>query len=150
MDSKEFIELDEELIPTGKLLDVSGTTFDFRNSRLLQKGFNNDFYQNRLAGSGYDHYFVFEHKQEEQIWLKDKESGRTLSVKTNQPGFVMYTSNNLEEGLELTEGITEKYLGVCLETQGTPVSLHHHNFPSIVQNENDVYKKQTIFTFGIG
>ena len=61
----------------------------------------------------------------EKISVKEETSGRIMTVKTNQPGVVMYTSNTLEEGLALAEGKSERYLGVCFETQGSPASLHH-------------------------
>ncbi|RKQ32468.1 aldose epimerase family protein [Oceanobacillus halophilus] len=149
LDSNQFVELDEELIPTGKLLDVEGTAFDFRKGRLLKDGFTNESEQNQLAGNGYDHYFIFDYERDEKAIVKDEMSGRTLTMETNQPGVVMYTSNNLDEGLELTEGTTEKYLGLCLETQGSPASLHHKGFPSIIREEGEVNKTQTIFTFGV-
>ncbi|MFD1848592.1 aldose epimerase family protein [Oceanobacillus bengalensis] len=149
MDSEQFVELDEELIPTGKLLNVQGTTFDFRNGRRLEDGFNDDFIQNQVAGCGYDHYFIFANEKEEKAIVKDENSGRKLTIKTNQPGVVMYTSNNLVEGLELTEGVTKKYLGLCLETQGSPASLHHKGFPNIIREEGEVNKTQTIFSFGV-
>ncbi len=50
IDSSKFVELDEELIPTGKLIPVEGTPFDFRDGRLLGDGFNDDTEQNKIAG----------------------------------------------------------------------------------------------------
>lgn len=148
IDSSQFIELDKNLIPTGKLMDVEGTPFDFRIGRELGTGFNNHFEQNRIAGNGYDHYFIFDDTKENKILLKDSTSGRVLSVKTNQPGMVMYTSNSLEEGQELLEGFSKKHLGVCLETQESPASLEHKKFPSVILNAEEVYFRETIFTFG--
>ncbi|MRG87508.1 aldose epimerase family protein [Salinibacillus xinjiangensis] len=150
LDSRQFVELNEELIPTGQIIDVeSDPLFDFRNERMLKEGIQNGGDQNRIAGEGYDHYFLFDHKRQVSAEVKDIESGRILSVETNQPGVVLYTSNNLKSGHKLTGGDSQKYLGLCLETQGTPASLHHKHLPSIIVNPDEVYKKQTIFTFGI-
>lgn len=149
LNSSQFVELDEELIPTGKILNVEGTTFDFRNGQKLESGIHSESHQNKIVGNGYDHYFIFDQEEENMIFVKNDESGRTLSVQTNQPSVVMYTSNNLEEGLQLTEGTTRKYLGLCLETQASPASLHHKGFPSIIREEGEVNKTQTIFTFGV-
>ena len=147
IDSSKFVELDSNLIPTGKLLDVDGTTFDFRGGRVLGEGFNNDFVQNKIADSGYDHYFIFDNTQENQAVLLDPDSGRVMLVKTNEPGMVMYSSNGLEEGLQLAEGSSRKYLGVCFETQSSPASLHHEGFPTVLLGEDENYQKQTVFTF---
>ena len=37
----------------------------------LGEGFNNDFEQNKIADSGYDHYFIFDKAQEYQAILLD-------------------------------------------------------------------------------
>lgn len=149
LNSSQFVELDEELIPTGKILNVEGSTFDFRNGQNLENGIQSDSDQNKIVGNGYDHFFIFDKEVENMIFVKEEESGRTLSVQTNQPGVVMYTGNHLEEGLPLTENKTRKYLGLCLETQGSPASLHHIGFPSIIREDGEVNKTQTIFTFGL-
>ncbi|MEH7177023.1 aldose epimerase family protein [Neobacillus vireti] len=147
IDSSKFVELDSNLIPTGMLLNVSETSFDFRSGRALEEGFNNDFEQNKVAGSGYDHYFIFDNAQEHQANLLDPDSGRVMLVNTNEPGMVMYTSNTMEEGLKLAEGSSRKHLGVCFETQASPASLHHEGFPTVILNAGEDYNKQTIFTF---
>lgn len=149
MDSGKFVKLDEELIPTGQWRDVAGTSFDFRNGRPLRDGFNDDSEQNKIAGNGYDHYFIFEEKQQQKVIVRHSDSGRKLTVKTEQPGMVMYTANNLEEGLELKEDLSEKHLGVCFETQSSPASLHHEGFPSVLLEGGSKYNKRTSFSFGV-
>ncbi|WP_413374975.1 aldose epimerase family protein [Alkalihalobacillus sp. 1P02AB] len=147
LDSSHFVELDSHLIPTGNILPVEDTTFDFRASRPLVDGFNDTFEQNKIAGSGYDHYFVFDHNMENQASIYEPTSGRVMTIKTNQPGMVMYTGNSMGQENELAEGPSQKHLGVCFETQGSPASLHHNILPSIMLTAKHPYKKQTVFTF---
>lgn len=149
IDSEEIVKLDEKLIPTGKLMNVFNTSFDFRESRSLHEGFNDKSEQNTVAGNGYDHYFIFNKKKENAVTVSDEKSGRLLMIKTDQPGMVMYTSNMLEDGMELKEGFSEKYLGVCFETQASPASLHYPGFPSVILKAGEQYKKQTVFSFSI-
>ena len=149
IDSEEIVKLDEKLIPTGKLMNVFNTSFDFRESRSLREGFNDKSEQNTVAGNGYDHYFIFNKKKENAVTVSDEKSGRLLMIKTDQPGMVMYTSNMLEDGMELKEGFSEKYLGVCFETQASPASLHYPGFPSVILKAGEQYKKQTVFSFSI-
>lgn len=149
IDSRKFIELDQELIPTGRLIDSTGTPFDFRDGRVLGNGFECISEQNYVGPDGYDHYFIFDHTKENNVVLRDTENGRKLTVKTNQPGMVMYTANDLEEGIQLTEGTSRKYLGVCFETQGSPASLHHDELPSIIIKPGEDFSKQTVFSFDI-
>ncbi|MBO1911175.1 hypothetical protein J4G37_41095, partial [Microvirga sp. 3-52] len=142
-------ELDEELIPTGKKIDVTDTPFDFRQGRKIADGIQSTHEQNRIADNGYDHYFLFNQTNDEKINVREETSGRMMTVKTNQPGVFMYTSTNLEEGFELVERDSEKYLGVCFETQASPASLHHKDFPSVILQADETYEKQTVFTFKI-
>lgn len=149
IDSHQFAELDDALIPTGKLLDVKKTPFDFTQSQKLKGGIVSNFDQNKIVGNGFDHYFIFDHDKKENVLVREKTSGRTLAIETDQPGMVMYTSNSLENGIPLAEGAAQKYLGVCFETQGFAGLLHEDALPSIVLEAGDVYKKQTVFRFGV-
>nr|WP_318036236.1 aldose epimerase family protein [Halobacillus amylolyticus] len=147
VDSNKFVELDESLIPTGKIRPVENTPFDFRQERSLTSGIHSNFKQNLLARSGYDHYFLFDRKKQEAVVVKDYESGRVMRINTDQPGMVMYTSNNLTSEHQLAGRRSEKYLGVCFETQAAPASLHHNGFPSILLKTDEPYSQQTSFTF---
>ncbi|WP_264158176.1 aldose epimerase family protein [Psychrobacillus glaciei] len=149
IDSDEFVELDKELIPTGKKIHVMNTPFDFRNGRKLADGINSKFTQNMVVNNGYDHYFIFNHQQLENIVVIDETSGRKMTIKTNQPGVLMYTANSLDENLALANGNSKPYVGVCFETQASPASLHHDGFPTVTLNAQETYKKQTVFAFGL-
>lgn len=149
MNSPRYLELDRELIPTGKVRDTKNSVFDFIRGRKLNDGiaFGNE--QNNIAGNGYDHYFLFEQNSVGHVKVKDPSSGRVLTITTDQPGMVMYTANNLEAGMKLAESVSKKYLGVCFETQGSPASLHDPELPSILLGRDEVYRKQTVYSFGV-
>ncbi|WP_254434219.1 aldose epimerase family protein [Halobacillus sp. Marseille-Q1614] len=147
MKSERYVELDEQLIPTGKILNAEQSSFDFRRGRKLKEGISSEDKQNLIAGGGYDHYFIFQEAEEEVIVVTEKESGRRLTIHTDQPGVVMYSGNQMSDELELSEGSSKKHLGVCFETQASPASLHHEGFPSVELKADQPYAKQTIFTF---
>ncbi|MBP2078025.1 aldose epimerase family protein [Oceanobacillus polygoni] len=149
LDSNRFAELDDTLLPTGMLQHVEGTSFDFRKGRELGQGLNSTNRQNQVANNGYDHYFIFNHKLDHQVVMKDFDSGRVLSIKTNEPGVVMYTSNTLRNGLQFEGSIAKQYLGVCFETQTSPASLHHERFPNAILQMGETYDRKTIFTFTV-
>jgi len=149
MESNEYVELDKELIPTGSKINVENTPFDFRSGRKLIDGINSVSAQNKVANHGYDHYFILNQSQQQNIRVKEDTSGRVMAIKTNQPGVVMYTSNTLDEGLNLTAGKSKPYLGVCFETQASPASLLHEGFPTVILVANELYDKQTVFSFGV-
>lgn len=148
MDSSRFAQLDARLLPTGDILDVTNSTFDFRSGRALASGIHSTMDQHNIVGNGYDHYFIFDQKKPYAVVATEPVSGRVLKMKTTQPGMVMYTSNNLGSNALLNEGMSKNYLGVCFETQSSPASLHHDGLPSILLNADESYQEQTVFKFG--
>jgi aldose 1-epimerase len=147
--SDQFLELDEEFIPTGTLLDVEDTPFDFRNSREIREGTVSEHPQNRLVGNGYDHPFILNTHHDKEIHLYDPPSGRTLTVETDEPAVVVYSGNSLDSAGEVGGRKGEKYLGICLETQGYPDAIHHPQFPSTILDVHEKYSSATTFIFGI-
>ncbi|MBY0099167.1 aldose epimerase family protein [Mesobacillus maritimus] len=147
--STQFAELDSELIPTGELLSVNGTSFDFTAGRKIKDGVEAQHPQNLLAGKGYDHPFVLDENQQKEIVLIDEESGRTLVVETDQPGVVLYTGTQLGEDFEIRGVKSRKYLGLCLETQGMPDAIHQPSFPSVIVEKDEVYTATTKWRFRV-
>lgn len=147
MPSDEFVELDEELIPTGEKIGVTSTPFDFRTGRKLKDGITSVHEQNKRVGHGYDHYFIFNPSAAPEILVQEETSGRRLTIRTDEAGVVMYTANGLTEGEHLHGRCSKKHIGVCFETQASPASLHHEGFPSVLLTANEQYEKQTVFSF---
>src|SRR5699024_11501434 len=85
MKSDQFLELGDDLIPTGTFLDVKDTAFDFHSARQIRTGIESKHPQNILAGHGYDHPFVLSDNNNQEIQLEDRENGRVLTVETDQP-----------------------------------------------------------------
>ncbi|RIW37355.1 galactose mutarotase [Bacillus salacetis] len=147
--SDQFLELDEGFIPTGALLDVKDTPFDFIEGREIAEGTVSGHPQNVLAGKGYDHPFILNTHHDEEIGLYDPESGRTLTVETDQPAVVVYSGNSLDSSSDFRGKKGERYLGICLETQGYPDAVHHPEFPSTELDVNEKYLSKTVFRFGL-
>ena len=148
LDSSRFVELDSSLIPTGRLRDVEGTLMDFRTPRFLEEGLDSEEEQNQIVG-GYDHYFLFDKSKDVDTRVFDPHSGRILSVRTTEPGMVMYTANALADGIPLAEGPSVRHQAVCLETQASPASLQLEKLPGIILRPEEKYESQTIFTFSV-
>ncbi len=145
--SDRFAELNEALIPTGELLPVDGTVFDFTKGRKLKDGNTSDNPQNIRVGSGYDHPFLLAENENEEITLYDAESGRRLVVETDQPAVVLYTGNTLEGPFSIRGVTAANHLGVCLETQGLPDAVHHPEFPSCILKAGESFRSVTAFKF---
>lgn len=147
--SNKFLELDHELIPTGKVLDVKDTPFDFTKERCIKSGANSNHEQNVLVGRGYDHPFLLDSKHDEEIVLKDPDNGRTLIVETDEVGVIVYSGNGLGEEGSIRGVPLKKHLGICLETQGLPNAVHHPTFPSVILNKDEKYHSITKYRFDV-
>lgn len=149
INSSRFLELTADLLPTGSLLDVDHTVFDFRKGRKIKEGLQSDSLQNTIVGHGYDHPFVLDSKHNGEIVLTHEESGRRLIIETDTIGVVLYTGNFIPDHLDMNGVKSRRYLGLCLETQGLPDSIHHANFPSCILNKDEVFSSVTKYTFGV-
>lgn len=147
IDSSHFLELAADLIPTGKLLDVTDTVFDFRIGRKIQEGLHSKDARNIMVGNGYDHPFILDSNNKGEIVLSDAESGRSLIIETDAVGVVLYTGNCIPDNLPVDGGKARPYLGICLESQGLPDAIHHPNFPSCILNKDQNFSTVTKYTF---
>lgn len=147
INSDQFLELNQALLPTGKSIDVADTAFDLRKGKKIMEAVASDHPQNKLVGGGYDHPFLLNANALDQISLSDPFNGRKLIVETDLPSVVVYTSNMLEGNFEIRGNSPEKHLGICLETQLPPDAMNHREFPSIVLDKNETYQSTTSYKF---
>jgi len=124
IESGKIIELDADSIPTGNILDVEGTVYDFLSKKLIGK-------------NPYDICYEVEGITE----LSHPESGIKMKVETTAPGIQLYTGDHLSES-----GILGR-CGVCLETQWYADSVNHSNFPSTLIQPDEEFETKTSFKF---
>ena len=144
--------VNEVLIPSGEIADVTGTPFDFREPHLIGERINADNEQLNF-GKGYDHNWVLDRKGdgvEFAASVYEANSGRFMSVYTDQPGMQFY-SGNFFDGT--TKGKYDRELrfreSIALETQKFPDTPHHDNFPSTLLNPGDTYTHICIYKFEV-
>jgi aldose 1-epimerase len=146
----KYLPVDATLIPTGKLLDVSNTPFDFRISKSIGKDISvNDEQINR--GKGYDHCWVLNGNGMRSVSnVYHPISGRMLEILTDEPGIQFYTGNFLDGTLPAYGGGTYALRsGFCLETQHFPDSPNQKSFPSVELLPGQKYESNTVFKFSI-
>ena len=144
--------INEVLIPSGEIADVTGTPFDFRQPHIIGERINADNEQIKF-GAGYDHNWVLD-KQTDGVEFAasvyEANSGRFLSVYTDQPGMQFY-SGNFFDGT--TKGKYDKELryreSIALETQKFPDTPNHSNFPSTLLNPGETYTHTCIYKFEV-
>ncbi len=144
IDADRITELDPESIPTGKILPVESTPYDFRLSTPIGERIGQ-------VEPGYDINYVLAMDQRELTKVAavaDPASGRTMEVLTTLPGMQLYTSNYVD-GIRGKGGkIYEKHCALCLETQFFPDSPNQNTFPSTVLRPGEEYTAVTIYRFG--
>ena len=147
-----YVPVDETSIPTGEILKVQGTPFDFRTPKPIGQAIDADDQPIR-NGAGYDHNFVLNKKEEGELSfaakLTDPTSGRTMEVYTTEPGMQVYT-DNWATGYEGAHGATfPRRSAICFECQHFPDSPNRPYFPSVVLDPGQQYKQKTIYKFGV-
>lgn len=150
--SDYYTPVSEGLIPTGEILSVKDTPFDF--SEFVKIGKWIDALNEQLElGLGYDHNYVLR-KNEDELGLAatvlEYVSGRKMEVYTTEPGIQFYSGNFLKGDITGKEGTVYNHRsGLCLETQHFPDSPNNPHFPSVILRPGETYQSSTIFRFGI-
>ncbi|UCD38873.1 MAG: galactose-1-epimerase, partial [Fidelibacterota bacterium] len=139
------------LIPTGELRSVKGTPFDFNTPTTIGARINQDDEQLRTGG-GYDHCWVMNKSGENVLDLgirvHEPLSGRIMEVHTTEPGVQFYSGNFLDGSIVGKGGkVYDHRTGFCLEAQHFPDSPNQPQFPSVVLEPGQEYRKTTIYKF---
>jgi aldose 1-epimerase len=142
-----YTEVDSTSIPTGKLIEVAGSGFDFRKPVKIGG-------QLKLVPGGIDHNYILNKSKEGEFALAsrvyDPESGRTMETYTTEPGIQFYSANYLDGSNVGHDGkVYKKHYALCLETQHYPDSPNQPSFPSTILNPGEVYKQKTMYKFSV-
>lgn len=152
-DCEGYLEVDKDLIPTGKIISVSGTPFDFTTEKPLGRDI-------AKTGAGYDHCYVTPayNKDKSAVPLKakplvvaavlrDAKTGRTMTVETNQEGIQVYTANSVGGIVGKSARVYQKHDAICLETQCFPDTPNKAEFPPCILHPGETYKAVTVYGF---
>ncbi len=152
INADHYIPIDDTSIPTGEILKVEGTPFDFRTPKPVGQDIDADCEQIK-NGAGYDHCFVLNKREPGELTLAasmvEPVSGRTMEVYTTEPGVQLY-SDNWATGYPGQNGATfPRRSALCFEAQHFPDSPNRPYFPSVQLKPGEVYTQQTIYKFGV-
>ena len=150
IDADQFVAIDDTGIPTGELVAVQGTPFNFTVPMPIGARIDQEDPQLR-NGFGYDHTWILNHRGSRPIaTLFDSVSGRFLEVVTTEPGLQFYSGNFLDGSITGRNGCAYHYRsGLCLETQHFPDSPNQPTFPSTVLRPGEIYEQQTSYRFSV-
>nr|KYP55520.1 Aldose 1-epimerase [Cajanus cajan] len=134
--------VDEVLIPTGEIISVKGTPYDFLEPRKIGSKIHD------LPGL-YDMNYVldrsFQKHLSKSVEVRDPVSGRKMELWSNQLGLQFYTSGQLNATKGKDGAIYHKYAGIALETQGFPDSVNYPYFPSQIVKPGEIYEHVMLY-----
>jgi aldose 1-epimerase len=146
--------VDEDLIPSGEVASVAGTSFDFRKPRKIR------LMQPDGSRRWYDHNWLLRRERLEPstmpglelahaATLRSAMNGLMMQVWTTEPALQFYDGFKVNTPVEGLAGA--KYgpsAGLCLEPQHVPDSPNLPHFPNTVLRPGEVYRQVTEYRFG--
>ena len=138
-----YLPVDDEMIPTGVVMPVDGTPFDFRAARPI-----------REPGGGaqlpYDHNFCLAASRgplRQAAWTQGR-SGLEMEAWTTEPGLQFYAGREVARTIPGLGGRTYgAYAGFCLEPQIWPDSPNRPYFPQALLRPGETYRQLTEYRF---
>lgn len=145
--------VDSLLIPTGEIVTVKNTPFDFTIPHKIGARINDENTQIKY-GRGYDHNWVLDKPTLDELTLAvrvtDSISGRILELYTTEPGVQFYSGNFMNGSRNGKKGKPYNYRsGLAIEPQHFPDSPNKPNFPNVVLNPGEKYTQTSLFKFTI-
>ncbi len=120
--ASSYLPVDGAMIPTGAIVSVAGTPFDFRAARPI----GTEAYDRTFVLDGWNSGLRFAAE------AYDETSGRGLIVETTEQSLQLYTG---------------KAGAFALETQHFPDAPNHPGFPSTVLRPGETFGSTTIYRF---
>lgn len=149
LESDFYTPVNEALIPTGEILRVAGTPFDFTCPTAIGSRF-------RVLGGkpqGYDHNYILRSGGRSLALaarVAEPKSGRVMEVLTTEPGIQLYTANFLDGTLTGKNGWAyPMHSAFCLEAQHYPDSPNNTHFPSTLLRPDQIYRQTTVHRFSV-
>lgn len=134
LNSKSILDTNEENIPTGLVLDINNSHFDFSTVK--------------KCPIKIDTSFVLNKNNEVAASLYSESSNLKMLVYTDQPSVHIYVGGKCDEqliGKEKSKYQTNS--GICFETQNFPDAPNHGHFPNSVLKKDETYLQKTIYKF---
>ncbi len=146
-----YTDFTPDLIATGEICPLEGTSLDLRQERDLGEILQPD--PLLAVTRGLDHNYILSQEDHGPLQKVACLSCEDLSMEvlTTFPGLQVYTANYLDTlGKPNPAGQPTPYpphSAVCLECQAWPNAVNLENFPSISLEPGQVYQQETVYRF---
>ena len=141
-----YTPVDDALVPTGEVLTVENTPFDFRQPKPIGQDMD------LLTAAGYDHNLVLGPAGADGLRAAAEvvcpRNGLGLRLRTDQPGVQFYAGSYLtSEHVGKGSIPYQKNAGFALETQKFPDSPNNPHFPSAQLTTSGIYRHEMQLEF---
>lgn len=151
LNASEYTPVNEVLIPTGEVVSVKETPFDFTDATTIGARIDQENEQLKFGG-GYDHNWVLDktgNDLTQAAVISSPQTGIEMEVWTTEPAIQFYSGNFLDGSVTGKGGkVYELRSAFCLETQHYPDSPNQPNFPSTILKPGEKYEQTCIYRFG--
>lgn len=133
-----YLETNDEFLPTGKILPLADSAFDFCDYRKISALMP----LKKEILPGYNTYFISNSNEELKhlASLREPDSGRCLEVYATMPGIQVYTGDYLSNPFY-------PFAGIAMEAQYYPDSPNHPHFPPCVLQPDKESRSLIKFVF---
>lgn len=139
--AERYTPVGPDLVPTGELLALAGTPWDFRRPKSFRDtGTSTDL--NLVISDG----AVAEPRRVATV--RGPRTGTVLQVAATAPGLQVYDGCMLDAGVPLSNGnLAVPHAGLCLEPQFFPDAVNHPAFASPILHPGETYRQVIEHTF---
>ena len=141
--SSQVLEQEDNLVVTGRYMDVKDTSYDFTAWKKLNA--------NRDAANGYDQSFVVDKKDKAMPIVAEVYSSQSklkLQIWSTEPVVHFYSGRWIPVVKGKNETIYGPYSALCLETHIHPNAINIPHFPNTILRPDEKYYQKTVYKAG--
>lgn len=147
-DARRRVDLKDNALPTGALPSVAGGPLDFRKPTLMGPRVKSQAAP--LNGRGIDHMILFDKGGALRLW--DPGTGRTMLIRTTQPGVQIYTAGPTgrpAQPASAPPNAPPRIGSFAIEPQHIPDSPNIPAFPSTELRPGKPFLESATYTFDV-
>ena len=137
-------EVDEGLIPTGKLIAVKDTDFDFTTARAVNAARDGDYDHNYVLSEDVD--VIYDEDIKKAASAYSDVTGIKMNVYTDMPCMQFYTASHVDAVGKDSQKYGP-YSAICFETQFAPDAMHHEEFEQPLLKAGETFTSKTVYAF---
>lgn len=138
----QYLQNDPEGIPTGEILNVRDTIYDFRKERQIK---------NNVTHQSYDHNYCLSDQRRDlslAAILSAPTSGIIMELHTTESGLQFYDGARAKRDFSGLKNIRyNNFSGICLEPQVWTDAINHMHFPQSLISPDAPYYQLTQYRF---